>query len=102
LANEDLPYQLLALFVLALPIASIAWTITHEEAVSEFRDICVGKTQPVGTFTSVSSSISLPVNIASATTLPQFSYLSLATTLFADWRGYLIAGSSLVWWQMFT
>ena len=35
--------QVLSLFLLALPIASIAWTITHEEVVREFRDICPGK-----------------------------------------------------------
>jgi hypothetical protein len=36
-------YQVLSLFLLAIPIASIAWTITHEEVVSEFRDVCLGK-----------------------------------------------------------
>jgi hypothetical protein len=28
--------QVLYLFILALPIASVAWTITHEEVVREF------------------------------------------------------------------
>jgi hypothetical protein len=36
-------FQVLSLFLLALPIASIAWTITHEEVVREFRDVCLGK-----------------------------------------------------------
>src|ERR1700758_1095858 len=35
--------QVLALFILALPIASIAWTISHEEVVREFRDACLAK-----------------------------------------------------------
>jgi hypothetical protein len=35
--------QVLSLFLLALPIASIAWTITHEKVVREFRDVCLGK-----------------------------------------------------------
>ena len=30
--------QVLYLFILALPVASVAWTITHEEVVREFRD----------------------------------------------------------------
>jgi hypothetical protein len=30
------------LFVLAMPIASVAWTVTHEEIFREPRDYCVG------------------------------------------------------------
>jgi hypothetical protein len=30
--------QLVMLFVLPIPIASIAWTVTHEELFREFRD----------------------------------------------------------------
>jgi hypothetical protein len=29
------------LFLLALPIACIAWTVTHEDLFREFRDICL-------------------------------------------------------------
>ena len=36
-------FQVLSLFLLALPIASIAWTITHEEVVREFRVVCLGE-----------------------------------------------------------
>src|SRR3981189_3251039 len=35
--------SILSVFIIALPIASIAWTITHEEVVREFRDICLAK-----------------------------------------------------------
>ena len=37
--------QLLWLFVLAAPIACVAWTVTHEEVFSEFHEWCVGKSQ---------------------------------------------------------
>jgi hypothetical protein len=30
--------QMLWLFVLAAPIACVAWTVTHEEGFSEFHD----------------------------------------------------------------
>ena len=33
--------QLVLLFVLPLPIAAIAWTVTHEEIFREPRDWCV-------------------------------------------------------------
>jgi hypothetical protein len=32
------PLQVLFLFIIAIPIASVAWTINHEEVVREFRD----------------------------------------------------------------
>ena len=41
----NFPLQVLALFLLALPIASIAWTVTHEEVVREFRDYCISESK---------------------------------------------------------
>ena len=43
--NLSLSSQVLYLFVLALPIACVAWTITHEEVVREFRDYCVAESK---------------------------------------------------------
>ncbi len=37
--------QLVFLFVLAIPIASIAWTVTHEEVFREPHDWCVAKSK---------------------------------------------------------
>ena len=37
--------QLLWLFVLSIPIASISWTVTHEEIFKEPREFCVEKSQ---------------------------------------------------------
>ena len=33
--------DLLVLLVLALPVAAIAWTVTHEELFRELHDYCV-------------------------------------------------------------
>lgn len=41
----ELGTQLVWLFVLALPIASIAWTVTHEEVFREFRDYCLRRSR---------------------------------------------------------
>jgi hypothetical protein len=35
--------QIIWLFVLAIPIASVAWTVTHEEIFREFHDSCEGR-----------------------------------------------------------
>jgi hypothetical protein len=37
--------QLFWLFVLAVPIASVAWTVTHEEIFREPREYCVRKSE---------------------------------------------------------
>lgn len=41
--NEKL--QLLWLFVLAAPIACVAWTVTHEEVFREVHDYCMRRSQ---------------------------------------------------------
>ena len=38
--------QVLTLFLLALPIACIAWTVTHEEVFREPRDYCKKRCAP--------------------------------------------------------
>lgn len=37
--------QLIWLFVLAAPVACIAWTVTHEALFDEFHDWCVAKSR---------------------------------------------------------
>lgn len=37
--------QIVWLFVLAFPIASIAWTVTHEELFQEPREFCAARSQ---------------------------------------------------------
>lgn len=41
--------QLFELFILAIPISSIAWTITHEEIFREPREWCLRKSETVPT-----------------------------------------------------
>ena len=90
--------DLLRLVILALPVAAIAWTITHEELFSEFHDYCVGRSKTGRTlavrkffylFTCeycFSHYVSAGVVLATGFQL-----------LYADWRGYLIAWLALVW-----
>ena len=37
--------QVFGLLVLALPVASIAWTVTHKELLREFREFCEGRSR---------------------------------------------------------
>ena len=90
--------QVLSLFLLALPIASIAWTITHEEVVREFRDVCLGKSTTCRRiyerkfFYLFTCEYCFSHYVAAV-----FLAITRFKLLFPDWRGYLIAGFSLVW-----
>ena len=90
--------QIAALFVLALPVASIAWTVAHEELFREIHDRCI-------TCSRRSKSLLARKFFYLLTCEYCFSHsvaagvlaLTRFTLLYADWRGYLIAWFSLVW-----
>jgi hypothetical protein len=94
----DLDVQLFWLFVLAIPIACIAWTITHEEVFKEPREYCVKRSEE-------SKSIFVRKFFYLFTCEYCFSHyvtifmliITKFTLLLEDWRGYLIAGFALVW-----
>jgi len=86
------------LFLLAIPIASVAWTVTHEEIFREPRDFCNkhcknGKTLLERKFFYVFTCeycFSHYVTVL-------FLFLTNYKLLLNDWRGYIIAGFALVW-----
>ena len=90
--------QIIWLFVLAIPIACIAWTVTHEEVFREPREYCVKR--------SLKGKMLLERKFFYLFTCEYcFSHyvtiLMLLITgyklVMSDWSGYLIAGFSLVW-----
>ena len=90
--------QILLLFLYAIPVACVSWTVTHEEVFREPREW----------FSERSRSGS---NIATRKFFYVFTceycfshYVTIAmlvmtrfTLVFGDWRGYVIAGFSIVW-----
>jgi hypothetical protein len=90
--------QILALFVLALPIACIAWTVTHEEVLREAREYCANKSEACQSLLkrkffylfTCEYCFSHYVTIA-------FLFLTRYKLLYTDWRGYLVGGFALVW-----
>ncbi|MDP1860715.1 MAG: hypothetical protein Q8K82_18710 [Gemmatimonadaceae bacterium] len=93
---QDSP--LIILFVLALPVACIAWTVTHEEVFREPREWCEARC-------TAARSI-LPRKFFYVFTCEYcfshyvtlfFLAITRYTLLYDDWRGYVIAGFSLVW-----
>ena len=93
----NLTSQFLTMLILALPVACIAWTVTHEEVAREFHDTCRKKSEASRNLAgqkffylfTCEYCLSHYVTIA-------MLILTRFKILFPDWRGYLIAGFSLV------
>jgi len=89
--------QIGALFVLAVPIACVAWTVTHEEVFREPREYCVRRCHE-------SRHLFTRKFFYLFTCEYCFShYITIAALIFTgyklllyDWRGYVIAGFALV------
>jgi hypothetical protein len=90
--------QCLTLFLLAVPVACIAWTVTHEEVFREPREFCVekskkGKTLFVRKFFYLFTCEYCFSHYVTILVLILTGY----KLIYGDWRGYLISGFSLVW-----
>jgi hypothetical protein len=94
----DLNTQLLHLFVLAIPIACIAWTVTHEEVFREPREFCIKRSQEGKRLMTRKFFYLFTCEYCFSHYVTIFMLLITGfQLLFDDWRGYLIAGFSLVW-----
>lgn len=94
----DLRTQLIYLFSLAIPIACIAWTVTHEEVFREPREYCLKRSRDGRQLATrkffylftceycFSHYVTILILI-----ITDFQFL------YEGWRGYLLAGFSLVW-----
>jgi hypothetical protein len=90
--------QIAWLFVLAIPVACIAWTVTHEEVFREPRDYCARQSENCRKLYQRKFFYLFTCEYCFS---HYVSIFFLAITryklLYQDWRGYLIAGFALVW-----
>lgn len=94
----NLEHQIQNLFLLAIPIACIAWTVTHEEVFREPRDFCIEKSKKCRTvFQRKFFYLFTCEYCFSHYVTLFFLILTHYRLLFDDWRGYLIAFFALVW-----
>lgn len=90
--------QLVHLFVLAIPVACISWTVTHEEVFREPRDYFMINSRRNKNailrkfFYMLTCEYCFSHYVTIALLIITKYYL-----LFPDWRGYVIAGFSVVW-----
>ena len=90
--------QVLLLFLFAIPIACVSWTVTHEEVFREPREWFTARSQDGRTILerkffylfTCEYCFSHYVTIG-------MLFMTRFTLVFDGWRGYLIAGFSLVW-----
>lgn len=93
----DLSEQLFWLFVLAIPISCVAWTVTHEEVFREPREYCVGRSRNGKTIYERKFFYLFTCEYCFSHYVTLFFIiLTDFRLLLNDWRGYLIAGFALV------
>jgi hypothetical protein len=94
-----LPYSpLIMLVVLAIPIACIVWTVTHEELFREPREWCQRRSERARSLAERKFFYLFTCEYCfSHYVVALFLIITHFTLIFDDWRGYLISGFSLVW-----
>ena len=95
---QTLDVQLTWLFVLAIPVACVAWTVTHEEIFAELRGFCEKNSEHCKTFVQRKFFYLFTCEYC-------FSHYVAAAVvgmvgyrlLLPDWRGFVLAWLSVVW-----
>ena len=95
---EIIKTQIFGLFLLSIPIACVAWTITHEEIFKEPREYCVGRCKDGKTLVERKFFYLFTCEYCfSHYVTVFFIFFTDYKLLMSDWRGYVIALFSLVW-----
>lgn len=95
---EHIDNPLLELFILAIPIACVAWTVTHEEVFREPRMYFVRKSQNSPQLFARKFFYLFTCEYCFSHYVTIFFLLiTNFRLLFDDWRGYVISGFALVW-----
>ena len=90
--------QFAYLFLLALPIACIAWTVTHEEVFREPREWCKDRSEKCRPLAARKFFYLFTCEYCFSHYVAAFFLLiSGFQMLYSGWRGYLISWFALVW-----
>ena len=97
-AGMSLSTQLVWLFVLAVPVACVAWTVTHEEIFREPREYCIRNSKNCKTMLARKFFYLFTCEYCfSHWVTAAFLILTRFHLLLQDWRGYVLAEFALVW-----
>jgi len=90
--------QFFTLLLLAIPVACVSWTVTHEEVFREPREYCVGQSRRAGSLLRRKLFYLFTCEYCFSHYITAFFLILTGhKLLFQDWRGYLIAFFALVW-----
>src|ERR1700760_5100312 len=84
------------LILLAIPVACVAWTVTHEEVFSEPREFCVRHCKQGPLLKRKFFYLFTCEYCFSHYVTIIMLLITKYQLLFADWRGYLVSGFALV------
>ena len=86
------------LFILAIPVACVAWTITHEEVLRETREYCTRESKQGNNIAKRKFFYLFTCEYCFSHYVAAFFLLITGfKLLFSDWRGYLLSLFALVW-----
>ena len=89
--------QLALLLVLPMPIACIAWTVTHEEVFREPREWCAARSRSGRHLATRKFFYLFTCEYCfSHYVTAAFLYITRFRLLYDGWRGYLVGGFALV------
>jgi hypothetical protein len=90
--------QILWLFVLAIPISAVSWTVTHEEVFKEPRKFCENKSRVCASFLQRKFFYLFTCEYCFSHYITAiFIYLTHYKLMLDDWRGYLLSFFATVW-----
>jgi hypothetical protein len=94
----SLTHQTAMLLLLALPVACVSWTVTHEEVFREPREYCKRKSQHARALSQRKFFYLFTCEYCFSHYVAAFALLLFHFQLvFTGWRGYLVAWFALVW-----
>jgi hypothetical protein len=95
---SELGTQIVTLLLLAVPVACVAWTVTHEEVFREPREYCVDRSRNCREWYKRKFFYLFTCEYCfSHYVTAFFLFVTRFKLLFPDWRGYLLAFFSVVW-----
>ncbi len=93
----ELHSQIVWLFILAIPIACVAWTVTHEEVFREPREYCIKNSKECKTLLARKFFYLFTCEYCFSHYVTLFFIiLTNYQLLLLGWRGYIIGGFALV------
>jgi hypothetical protein len=95
---SDLLGDILVLVILAMPVAAVTWTVTHEEILREPREYFQRRSRTASNWwvRKLFYGLTCEYCFSHWVTLALLATTRF-TLVYSGWRGYLIAGFSLVW-----